>query len=112
MITLATTTFEPAAEQPSFNAKFGWVSGTAEVTFQGKTHRVNVRKTGETEWVIFGIGGRYPTGSKVWPASIKFNHATNEMWVRLGFDSRSGRHGQPRLTGFLEQAGKNHISKR
>lgn len=111
-IVLATKTFEPAAEQPEYAAKFGWTTGTAEVTFMGKTRRVDVRKTNETEWVIFGLCGRYPTGGKVWSASVHLNHATGGVWVSLGFDSRSGRHGQPRLTGFLADVGEGHVSKR
>lgn len=109
---LATKTFEANAEQPDYAKSFGWTTGTAEVTFQGKTHRVNVRKVNETEWVIFGLCGRYPTGGKVWPASVHLNHATGGVWVSLGFDSRSGRHGRPRLTGFLADVSTGHISKR
>ena len=111
-IILATATFTADDVQGELCAQYGWVDGTAEVTFERKTHRVNVRRVNDTEWVVFSLGARYATGTKVWPACVRFDFAKNKVSVSTGFDNRSGKFSQPRLCCFLADVGTNVVSQR
>jgi len=70
-------TFE-ATEAPETHS-FGIITkGTVEVTLGRETRRLPARRMvttydearGEATITAYGLGGRYHTGSKVWPASI------------------------------------------
>lgn len=113
MLTLHTDTFI-ATETPSEYAKLeGWKEGTVEVTFERKTQRVRciAPSGGRSYWVIYDLCARYATGKKVWHAYISHDgHRVTH--VSTGFDNRSGRYSQPRLVGFTDNVGKQHVSKR
>lgn len=113
MITLHTETFAPAAELSKWAKECNWNEGTVEVTFQGKTRRVECIAPNEkrTDWVIYGLCARYATGSKVWRATI-WHNGSRVTSVSTGFDNRSGRFSEPRLVGFIEGVGDRHVSKR
>lgn len=111
---IATETFQPAVTLSAYAEKYGWNEGTVEVTFQGRTERVNCHapKDGGSQWTIYGLSARYATGTKVWPATIWFDAAKRTVRVHTGFDNRCGRFSQPRLVGFLANVATQHISKR
>jgi hypothetical protein len=113
MITLHTETFVPAAQKSQYSEKYGWNEGSVEVTFEGKTRRVECLAPNETQahWMIYGLCARYATGSKVWHASLQFKDG-RLLHISTGFDNRSGRFSQPHLVGFMQDVGKQHISKR
>lgn len=104
-----------ATETPSeYAAKYGWNEGTVEVEFMGKTRRVDCLApdaSNSTRWVVYGLCARYATGTKVWPASLVFKDG-KLLHVSTGFYSRSGRHSQPKLCGFTQDVGEQHVSKR
>lgn len=50
-------------------AKYGWTKGTVEVTLGGQTRRCRASDHGD-EITAFDLGGRYQTGTKVWPACV------------------------------------------
>lgn len=59
-------------------ASFGLIEeGTVEVTLGRETRRVKARRTtptyegGKPSIAAYGFGGRYNTGSKVWPAVVR-----------------------------------------
>ncbi len=113
MLTLHTDTFI-AAETPSeYAVKYGWNEGTVEVTFDRKTRRVRCHAPSEKQkdWDIYDFCARYATGTKVWRASVRHD-GQRILSVWTGFESRSGRHSQPRLCGFMADVSKQHISKR
>lgn len=113
MIMLNTETFVPA-ETPSENAiKYGWNEGTVEVEFMGKTRRVNclAPDAKSDRWAVYGLCARYATGTKVWPATVVFEKG-KLFNIFTGFESRTGRHSQPRLCGFTADAGEQHVSRR
>jgi len=113
MLTLHTDTFIPAETPSEYAVKYGWNEGTVEVTFMNRTRRVPCRAPSETKsnWSVFGLCARYATGSKVWHASIIHN-GERVILVSTGFQSRSGRHSQPRLVGFTAEVSEAHVSKR
>jgi hypothetical protein len=113
MITLHTDTFA-ATETPSeYAAEYGWNEGTIEVTFERKTRRVRCIAPGgkQADWTIYGLCARYASGTKVWSASVRHDgQRILSLWT--GFESRSGRHSQPRLCGFMADVSQQHVSKR
>jgi hypothetical protein len=111
---IATETFQPAAELSKYGQQFGWNEGTVEVTFQGRTERVQciAPKDGGSQWTIRGLCARYATGAKVWPATIWFDADKRTFNIMTGFDNRSGRFSQPRLVGFLADVAPQHVSQR
>ena len=113
MLTLHTETFLPIFPASDWAEAYGCREGSVEVTFEGKTHRVRCLAPGEkqTEWTIYGLCARYATGTKVWHASIRHD-GQRVLSVWTGFDNRSGRYSQPRLVGFIDNVGKQHVSKR
>lgn len=113
MITINTETFVPADKQSDYAVNNGWIDGTVEVAFMGKTRRVECRATAgdSSEWIVFDMCARYATGTKVWPAAVKILNGKID-YVRTGFESRSGRHSQPRLCGFLQDVSEKHVSQR
>jgi len=111
---ISTETFQPATELSKFGQQYGWNEGTVEVTFQGRTERVEciAPKEGEKNWTIYGLCARYATGTKVWPATIRFNIENHSAFVSTGFENRSGRFSQPRLVGFIAKVAEQHVSQR
>ncbi len=45
--------------------------GTVEVTLRGKTRRVEARNTQTVGLFAFGLVGRYQSGGKLWPATVR-----------------------------------------
>ena len=113
MIELHAETFAPAVEPSKYAEKYGWNEGSAEVTFLGKTRRVEciAPSEGRDYWVIYGLCARYATGSKVWRASLTVENG-RVTHISTGFENRSGRFSQPHLVGFIEGANDQHVSKR
>jgi hypothetical protein len=85
-------------------------------TFDGKTVEVTIR--GETRRLeavenilgmrVYGIAGRYQTGTKSWPGFLtyKVDPTNNTPWIdaSFGFDSRSAKHNKRPTIFFQEQA--------
>lgn len=63
--------------------------GTIEVTLRGETKRVEARFCGSIGYIAFGLIGRYQTGAKQWPATIR--HLDGQEIINFGRDDRSGR---------------------
>ena len=113
MLTLHNDTFI-ATETPSVYAvQYGWIEGTVEVTFDRKTRRVRCLAPSDKQrdWTIYGLCARYATGTKVWHATIRHD-GTRVLSVWTGFDNRSRRYSEPRLCGFIDNVGEQHVSKR
>lgn len=113
MIELHSETFIPAAELSKWAREYGWNEGSVDVSFQGKTQRVEciAPSEGRTHWTIYGLCARYATGTKVWHATI-WHDGKRVTHVSTGFENRSGKFSQPRLVGFIEGVGEQHVSQR
>lgn len=109
-----THSFMPTETPSEYAIKYGWKEGTVEVTFEGKTRRVDCIAPNENrnDWVIYHLCARYATGVKVWPATIWFNPEAKTFRVSTGFENRSGRFTKPRLVGFLADVKTHNVSKR
>jgi len=70
--------------------------GTVEVTMRGQTKRVPAsRWTGENwdgQITAYGLVGKYRTGSKLWPAILRYNPGNDKTpaweWASFGRDDR------------------------
>ena len=66
--------------------------GTVEVTLRGTTKRVDAMRDREGPITAFGMTGRYQTGTKAWPASVRatLDPTTGEYWdaIHFGRDDR------------------------
>jgi hypothetical protein len=113
MLTIDIASFVADAEQSEYAVQYGWLNGTVEVTFQGKTRRVRARKCDDNQIIAFDMAARYPTGSKVWKSSVRFSVDGKVRHINAGVESRSGRiASQPRICGFIEGVRDEYISKR
>jgi len=113
MLKIHADTFTATTAPSQWAEEYGWNEGTVEVTFEGKTKRVRCLAPDDkrSEWTIYGLCARYATGTKVWSASVRHDgNRILSLWT--GFESRSGRHSQPRLVGFIDNVNAAHISKR
>ena len=73
------TSFKPLSTDAD-----GSQNGTVEVTLRGQTKTVEARHRPQYGWIFaYGIIGRYQTGGKVWPGSIRSNTDGTEN-VRFG----------------------------
>jgi hypothetical protein len=80
---------------------------TVEVTIRGVTKRLKaVTHVFGMKMRVYGIAGRYRTGTKNWPGflSVSNDPNTGKDWVdaSFGFDSRSAKHTQ-RPTIFFQE---------
>lgn len=113
MFTIHADTFTADETQSEINLKWGWTDGTIEVTFNRSTRRVDAVKYEDGRIGVRGMVARYPTGSKVWPASVMCNPDGSIFYIRAGVESRSGRiAAQPRLCGFREDVREEYVSQR
>jgi len=113
MLKIHADTFTATTAPSQWAEEYGWNEGSVEVTFEGKTKRVRCLAPDDkrSEWTIYGLCARYATGTKVWSASVRHDgNRILSLWT--GFESRSGRHSQPRLVGFIDNVNAAHISKR
>ena len=112
MLTIDVSSFAVNADQDEYAVKYNWQNGTIAVTWQGKTKTVKARKA-KNEFIVWGMGARYPTGTKLWEATINANLDGKILRVRAGFDSHAGRFAQsPRVVCFMSDAAEIHHSKR
>jgi carbon monoxide dehydrogenase subunit G len=112
MLTIDVSSFVANADQDEYAVKYNWQNGTIAVTWQGKTKTVQARKA-DKEFIVWGMGARYPTGTKLWEATIHATHEGKILHVRAGVDSRAGRLAQsPRIVAFMSDAADIHHSKR
>lgn len=80
---------------------------TVEVTIRGKTRRLEaVANVLGMKMRIYGIAGRYQTGTKNWPGflTVKTDPTNGKDWIdaSFGFDSRSAKHNK-RPTIFFQE---------
>ena len=68
----------------------GYERGTVEIDFRGQIKTVQASKLG-SRIIARGFGGRYQTGSKVWPATVTLDVNTGNEYADFGRDDRSGR---------------------
>lgn len=68
----------------------GFVEGTVQVVLGRETKEVTAFKLGGRIFAK-GFGGRYQTGSKVWPATVILDVTTGSEYANFGRDDRSGR---------------------
>ena len=113
MFTIDTDTFIANDTQDEVCTKYGWTGGSIEVTFQRQTRRVPATKFEDGRMNVGGMVARYPTGSKVWPASVMCKEDGSIWFIRAGVESRSGRlASQPRICGFREGVREEYVSTR
>src|SRR5262245_37022777 len=77
-------------------------NGTVEVTLYGETRRVAALLDKDGSIWARGIGGRYMTGGKVWPATVSTNK-NGGTYVFFGRDDRSGRFNKANGLFFMEK---------
>lgn len=68
----------------------GLVEGTVQVVLGRETKEVSAFKCRDRIFAR-GFGGRYQTGSKVWPATVILDVTTGNESALFGRDDRSGR---------------------
>lgn len=80
----------------------GTIRGTVDVRLRGTTKRVKALFMTKYGWIIaYGIIGRYQTGSKAWPASIRSNPDGRED-VNFGRDDRHPKFRKENAIWFAE----------
>lgn len=90
MTIIATETFQIEATDAD-----GWERGSVEVTIRSETRRVPATRVAKLGWLIaYGVVGRYQTGTKSWPASIRQTmraDGTASEYVSFGRDDRASK---------------------
>lgn len=76
-------------------------NGTVEVTLHGKTKRVRAFRNERGTIYARGLGGRYQTSSKVWPAMVSTD--ARGTYVFFGRDDRSDRFNKASGLFFMKE---------
>jgi hypothetical protein len=81
-----TTLINPASFVAIETDADGDIIGTVEVTLRGKTKRVPARSVPKYGWLFaYGVVGRYHTGTKTWPGSIRQETRDGKLVERVNF---------------------------
>lgn len=78
--------------------------GTVVVTLGGESRRLGATRNKYGDITVRGLGGRYLTSAKVWPASVYSSEDGRES-AFFGRDDRSGRFNKLRGVFFINEEG-------
>lgn len=98
-------TFRPTAEVEV--CSFGTiVDGEVEVTLRGETRIVRANRwsynDGRVDVVAYGMSGRYVTGAKAWPASVRHSTQTGAEQISFGRDDRAAKFNKANCLSFRD----------
>ena len=88
----------PDSEQPEHDY---WVEGTVDVTLRGETRTVKATENKWGEITAYGMTGRYQTGTKAWPASVKSREGMGGRFVESADFGRDDRSAKFRKENYL-----------